>query len=33
MVDKAEIEYWITKLPLNQLRDLLISTQNEINTR
>jgi len=33
MADKAEIEYWITKLPIHHLRGLLISIQNEIELR
>ena len=33
MADKAEIEYWITKLPTHQLKDLLNSIRNEINNR
>jgi hypothetical protein len=32
-MDKAEIEYWITKLPIHQLRGLLISIKNEITNR
>jgi len=31
MADKEEIEYWITKLLVYQLRSLLISIQNEID--
>lgn len=33
MADKSEIEYWITKLPTHQLRDLLVSIKNEIDNR
>ena len=32
-MDKTQIEYEITKFPVHQLRDLIVSIENEISNR